>query len=161
MQREDQESGTRWAQQRADERDVDSDRGAFHVDLGDWNPSGVVLRIIIRPVQQPVQHVGAQLGSQLLGRDGEHVIACTDGHEMTGSLDLMPYRSGHPNSHRSVDGSRDKPIVRTLPHVDRPFDGGHVKRPTPIEKFAVANQPVAALREHSALASQKAVSTSG
>jgi hypothetical protein len=46
------------------------------------------VQVIIRPIQHNMP--GRKLGSQLLGRDGEHVIASTDGHEMTGSLDLMP-----------------------------------------------------------------------
>ena len=66
---------------------------------------------------------------------------------MTGSLNWMPYRSRHSVSHRFIDGSRYKPIIHSLPHVDSPFDCSHVESPTPIEQFSVANQPVATLSE--------------
>src|SRR5678815_615107 len=66
---------------------------------------------------------------------------------MTGSLDWMPYRSGHSVGHRLIDGVRYQAIIQSLPHVDAPFDRRHIERPTPIEKSTVLNQPVASLSE--------------
>src|SRR6476660_5752417 len=66
---------------------------------------------------------------------------------MTGSLNWMPYRTGHSVGHRLVDGIRYKSIVESLPHVDSPFDCCHVESPTPVEEFSVANQPVRTVSE--------------
>ncbi|MCI0736191.1 MAG: hypothetical protein L0Y50_07960 [Beijerinckiaceae bacterium] len=66
---------------------------------------------------------------------------------MTGSLDWMPYRSGHSVSHSLVDGSRYKPIIHSLPHVNAPFDCCHVESPTPVEEFSVAHEPLATSSE--------------
>src|SRR5882757_8390259 len=79
--------------------------------------------------------------AQLLGRDCEQFVSRADSHKMTSSLDGMPYRSRHSASHRLVDGSRDKPIIRSLPYVDWPLDFRHVEGPAPIEELTVANQP--------------------
>src|SRR5258707_2660535 len=66
---------------------------------------------------------------------------------MTGSLDWMPYRTGHSVGHRFVDGIRYKPIIESLPHVDSPLDCCHVESPTPVEEFSVANVSAATLSE--------------
>lgn len=50
----------------------------------------------------PVAEFGG-LGAQFLGRDSKYVITRADCHQVTGSLDLMPYRSGHSVGHRSID----------------------------------------------------------
>jgi hypothetical protein len=85
--------------------------------------------------------------AHLLGRDSEDVIPCAHCHEMTGSLNRMPYRSWHSVGHRLVDGIRYESIVQSLPHVDWPLDLRHVESPTPVEEFSVADQPVAAMSE--------------
>lgn len=66
---------------------------------------------------------------------------------MTGSRNRMPHRPGHLVGHLLVDGVRDKSIIQSLPHVDAPFDSAHVESPAPLEELAVANQPLAPLRE--------------
>jgi hypothetical protein len=65
---------------------------------------------------------GTALCAQFRGGDTENFVGATDGHEMTGSLDRMPNRSGHPVGHRLVDGIRYQPIIQPLPHVDPTLD---------------------------------------
>jgi hypothetical protein len=83
----------------------------------------------------------------VLGRKSEHVLCRTNGHEVTCFRDWMPRGSRHLIGHLLVDHRRYKPVIKSLPEVNAPFDSANIKTPGLIEPFSIANQTLTSLGE--------------